>query len=127
LRKNEKAIESCLAKGRTPPDWYLEEPTIHAMEGFYLRAFWELSTERHFGQILGPIPWSRVLEYAFWTGLDADMIDPFVQIIRALDSGFLEYMRGEHDKESSRLRREAKQRVTRPDMPKRRRANVPRG
>jgi len=40
---------------------------------------------------LGPIPWDKILLYAQYNGLDCDLIDPFIQIIREMDSGYLNY------------------------------------
>lgn len=89
-------MEEGAKKGREPPDWYVDEPEILPGEGFYLRAFWSLSTERSVGQVLGWIPWSRAIDYASKAGLDADMIGPFWTIIHLMDGGYMEWQSNEY-------------------------------
>ena len=69
-------------------------------EGFYLRAFWDLSTERSYGQVLGWIPWSRAIEYASKAGLESDMLRPFWTIIHTMDGGFMDWQSGEYRRAS---------------------------
>lgn len=40
---------------------------------------------------LGPIPWNVILEYAVYVKLEGDLIDPFIQIIRQMDAGYLHW------------------------------------
>jgi len=55
----------------------------------YITAFWELSTERSYGQYLGPIPWSKIIFYGERLGLDETMVPVFTRVIRELDEAFL--------------------------------------
>ena len=64
---------------------------------FYIRSFWALSSTRNYE--LGPIPWDHIVEYGLHTGLDDDMIETFVVLIRAMDAGFLEYTVSELDRQ----------------------------
>lgn len=59
----------------------------------YLAAFWELSTERTYGQYLGPIPWSKIVFYGERLGLSETMMPAFTRIIRELDEAFLSDVR----------------------------------
>ena len=59
-----------------------------------MRAFWELSTERQFGQdFMGPIPWSKIVDYGTSKMLSDRMIEVFVQVMRSLDEAFLKWQR----------------------------------
>lgn len=55
----------------------------------YLNAFWELSTERSYGDYLGPIPWSKIIFYGDRARLDDTMLLVFSRVIRELDEAFL--------------------------------------
>ena len=67
-------------------------------DDFFLSAFWLLSTERQIGMELGEIPWSKVIEYGLHKGLDHDMLDPFVHIIRDMDAAYLRWTGKELEK-----------------------------
>lgn len=62
---------------------------------FYLRAFWELSSERQFGQAIGPIPWSKIVIYGKRKKLDDSMLAVFEFVVRELDEAYLEWQRDE--------------------------------
>lgn len=67
------------------------------MDIFYLRSFWDLNSTRCYE--FGPIPWDIILKYGHHIGLDADIIDTFIAIIRAMDSSFLDWSKGLVDAE----------------------------
>lgn len=60
---------------------------------FYLRAFWELSSERQFGHAIGPIPWSKIIFYGERRNLDDAMMDVFEHVLRELDETYLKWQR----------------------------------
>jgi len=77
-------------KGKKLP--WGEPPPLSPGDGFYLASFWELTSERIYGQgALGPIPWSAIIKYAEWVGLDREMQKVFLDVIRALDAEWLKY------------------------------------
>lgn len=84
------SIEAGIAKGRELPNWFKNAPEPYPGDEFYLKAFYDLSSCRDIGMSLGPIPWRDILTYAIYSKLDDDLIEPFIQIIREMDSGFLE-------------------------------------
>lgn len=88
------------------------------MEMFYIACFWELSSERQLGgNNVGPIPRSKIAEYAHeWSGLEEDMIVPFIQIIQILDGGYREHLGSEYRKEIQRSKTEAKSAAARRSM-----------
>lgn len=67
-----------------------------------MKAFWELSTERPIGWTTGPIPHSAVLRYGERCELDEAMIDVFLQVIRAMDSGYLKFLSDERERLSKK-------------------------
>ena len=58
---------------------------------FYFKAFWDLSTCRQIGMGQGPIPWDKMIEYGHVAGLDDDMTDVLVGVIRAMDAAYLKW------------------------------------
>lgn len=68
---------------------------------FYLLAFNQLSSERHWRE--GQVPWGRIDEYGRRAGLDADIIDSFVVVIRTMDGAFLEWQAEQDDKRRREL------------------------
>lgn len=87
-------------KGRPNPEWLQECPELLPGEEIYVRAFWDLRTEATSGdRTLGRIPWSKAREYGqHLLGLEPAMLDPFWRVITACDTGFLEWMKSEHDR-----------------------------
>ena len=76
-------------------------------DDFWLDAFSELSTTRHFGTAIGPIPWNRIIDYGSRTGLGSGMIRVLTRVIRRLDGAYLEYERDENKRATERATREA--------------------
>lgn len=64
----------------------------------YLEAFDVLSTERSFGNGVGPIPWSKIIFYGERKGLTYDMIEVFDYVIRAMDRAFLQWHADQQEK-----------------------------
>ncbi len=75
------------------PRWYLDEPVLLPGDEFYMVAFSALSTCRHFGQMVGPIPWDRIIDYGCRKRLNSGMLDVFEVVIRQLDEMYLKQLR----------------------------------
>ncbi|UOF80400.1 hypothetical protein [Caudoviricetes sp.] len=73
-----------MAKEGKTPEWLARKPELLPGVSLYLLAYSRLSTERPYGQIPGPIPWSKIVEYADRLGHD----DPeyFGEVISRIDS-----------------------------------------
>lgn len=83
------------------PTWYRERPELcpelHPMHV----AFWRLSTERQLGMSCGPIPESKIREYATEElGLDQEAARIFRDQIRAMDRAYLKWTRDEQEKKA---------------------------
>ena len=88
------------------PEWYLNCPDIFPGDDFYLTGFWELSSCRQFGDVIGPIPWNLAVEYALWHRLDRDMTNVFVAVIRSMDETYLEWLREDQKRQTETTRRQ---------------------
>lgn len=106
LERDRFSIEAGLTKGRPLPRWFEEAPDPRPEDEFYLRAFYDLSSCRSVGFAIGPIPWRDIVHYADWVGLETDVAAAFVVVIRAMDSGFLEWQ----EKEQERLQKQRRAR-----------------
>lgn len=85
------SLDQAVLKGRPLPEWYMEEPPTTEGDEFYLRAFNELATTRQVGLGFGPIPWDKMLAYAQVHGLEQDVTELFIYVVREMDNAFLEY------------------------------------
>jgi len=80
------------------------EPELEPFEGFYLKAFWQLLTERRGGHC---IPHSEIVKYGERSGLDSDMIESFTAVIWGLDRTYSKWVAGEHER-ARRMRQKDK-------------------
>jgi len=112
LERDGFSIEAAIEKGRSLPDWYVNEPIVHPVNEFYLKAFYELITGRNTD---GRIPWRDIEDYAERCGLDEDMVPPFKEIMRSLERTFSEWLSGEQDRRArqAEMQRETPQQRTR--------------
>jgi len=84
------SLEAGIRKGRELPDWFLDEPPIPPNANFFIRAFDDLSTCRDHGMGYGPIPWDRIVQYGYHAGLDDDMVEVLIRVVRRMDNKFLD-------------------------------------
>lgn len=103
-------IETAIAKNRPLPAWADDEPDVFAGDEFYLTAFNELSTCRPIGDATGPIPWDKIVQYASFKGLEYIMIDPFIRIIRSMDSVYLSWIAEKQKKKADEAKAKSKTR-----------------
>jgi hypothetical protein len=87
------------------PDWALNVPPLRPGDDFYLRAFWELSSCRAFGEIIGPIPWTAIQQYSEVQGLSPVISDLFHLVIRELDEAYLAWQRDEQRRRTESTRK----------------------
>lgn len=67
-----------------------EAPAIETdQQALYWEAFQELGTERQIGMSIGPIPLSKVWDWAFHINLTHSEARALVHVIRALDGEYL--------------------------------------
>ena len=72
------------------PEWASNPPEPSPGELFIFQAFWELDTCRSLGFGIGPIPWTAINKYADVHGLEQDLIEPFTEVIRRMDTAYIE-------------------------------------
>ena len=92
------SIEQGLEKGRQPPDWFMEDMELGPMEVFYIRQFFDLSTERQIGMAIGPIPVSKIKEYGKRAGLEPDVLMVYEYVMKAMDNAYLEHIQEQNKK-----------------------------
>jgi hypothetical protein len=109
LRAGREGIQAALNYGRELPAWAKDPPIKAPGDEFYLAAFRQLSTCRHVGEQIGPIPWVAIVEYARHCRLDDDVADVFVQAIMAMDAGYME----DQHRQMEQARREADRKARR--------------
>jgi len=92
-------------RGQPAPSWYEEEPDIPPRVDFFLRAFWELSTERQIGFSVGPIPMSKIEEKGSRHGFDEVTKRIFRRVIRELDTAYLDWLTKEREKKNRKRKK----------------------
>jgi hypothetical protein len=80
----------------------MEDLSLGPMEEFYIREFFNLSTERQIGMTIGPIPFSKIEERSKRLGLEPDVQMVFEYVIRAMDTAYLEHISSESRKKLRR-------------------------
>mgnify|MGYP003636533986 CR=1 FL=1 len=98
-RRDKFSIESGEEKRRPYPEWFLDKPVLLPGEEWFLTAYWTCATERRSdGQTVGHIPWSSVIQFGSYHGLDRWMLDLLWAFLSEMDKGFLLWMKNEHDR-----------------------------
>lgn len=76
-------------EGRKVPDQFFNRPEIRVEYHHFWKAFSDLTTERGIGMGLGPIPRSKIVEYAAQLGLEGDVAEDFSAVIMKVDSDYV--------------------------------------
>lgn len=63
-----------------------KEPPTDLAVSTCISAWWDLSTERSIGIVVGPIPWSKIVAWCRFRRLDRDLTELVVVVIRQLDN-----------------------------------------
>jgi len=74
------------------------EPNIGPY-GFYIEAFFEISTCRSTGMGIGPIPFTSVVEYARIYNIED--VEDFLYYIRRLDATYLSFMEKKNNEQNN--------------------------
>jgi hypothetical protein len=97
------SIDAGIEKGRTTfPDWYLDKPPLAENDRFYLTAFTRLTRTRSNGFGVGQIPWDKIVQYAAIKQLDPQMTDVFVEVLCAMDTGYLKWIADNREEPSGK-------------------------
>jgi hypothetical protein len=91
-----------MARGAPTPTWLEEAPDAWSGDSFYMKAFWDLSTERAIGFTIGPIPWQAIRLYASANGLPQYMMRLFESVIRAMDEVYMQHAEETRKKSQSK-------------------------
>jgi hypothetical protein len=85
-------VEALKARKQPLPSWYKECPPIHGFQGWFLKAFWHLQSEKGGG---GMIPYSKIIEYVDRIGLPQSWYEPLAHIVWELDSALTDWGKSE--------------------------------
>ena len=72
-------------------------PDLLPTDLFYIKSFGDLSTCRP--SPLADIPWDKIVKYAEFKGLDREITESFIVIIRLLDKTFIDWSSNEQKKQ----------------------------
>lgn len=76
---------------RAIPSVIANAPELWPSLSLFVTAFWDLSTDRHIGPNLGPIPWTAVSHYADVHGYDVELREDLHALIREMDLVYLDF------------------------------------
>lgn len=74
--------------GDATPDRIVNKPKLPAGLIFFLDAFRDLDTERTLTDLC-PIPWSKIIMYGEYHGLNAEDVSDLLYLIREADNAYL--------------------------------------
>lgn len=69
---------------------YRNKPSLGVGLDFYLKAFFDLNTERDHSNGYPPIPWSKIQMYADHYEMNFDDTEKFHLVMRSLDNAYCE-------------------------------------
>lgn len=101
------------------PRWIQEEPFLTRGEKFFLDAYHDLCTERAISMVgAGPIPWSKIVEYASLRQMDYTFYLSFRNVIRMVEAATFEEEEEERMSEGGKARRRARMKGAREEIQK---------
>lgn len=84
---DEQLTAQMIRDGVKPVGRIAEKPKLPTGLILYYEAFFDLDTERNHGMGLASIPWSAIVYYGQYYGLD---VDELIYFIKAIDNAHLE-------------------------------------
>ena len=71
-----------------------DKPDLEYEHQWFISVFYDLSTCRHIGMSAGPIPYVAILDYICYWQIDKESADLLIEVIKALDAVYLDYITG---------------------------------
>lgn len=90
--------KQAIRAGQPIPARILNAPQLNVGLELFLNAYFDLDTERQTGFSVGPIPWSKIREYANAYDFDTDLTDDLFYFIKQLDAANGRRQKKEADK-----------------------------
>lgn len=102
--------EQSLAKqairaGQPIPDRIANAPELILGLDLFINAFLDLDSERNSGFALGPIPWTKIKEYAQTYDFDLELTEDLIYYVKALDNDYLKKQAAKAKAERQRHKR----------------------
>lgn len=79
--------------GQPLPDFLANKPMLRQGLHYYMRAFFDLETERNVGFAVCPIPITKIIEYGRYLNHKEWELEDFILIMRSLDNVALKFYR----------------------------------
>jgi hypothetical protein len=83
------------------PDFIANAPELQAGLEIYLKAFYDLDSERSYISGVAAIPWSKIKDYAEFYQFSEEQTEDLFYLIRAMDNAHMNRVRAENAKNSS--------------------------
>lgn len=81
--------KQAIRAGQPIPARIANAPELHIGLELFLNAFFDLDTERQAGFSVGPIPWSKIKEYAVAFEFDEDITEDLFYFVKQLDNAHM--------------------------------------
>lgn len=88
--------KQAIRAGQPIPARIANAPELHFGLELFLNAFFDLDTERQAGFSIGPIPWSKIREYAKAYELDSDLSEDLMYFVKALDNAHMKRLEADN-------------------------------
>lgn len=82
--------------GQPIPERIANSPELYVGLELFLNAFFDLDSERQTGYVIGPIPWSKIREYAVAYEFDEDLAEDLFYYVKALDNSHMKRLENKH-------------------------------
>lgn len=82
--------KQAMRAGQPIPARIANAPELHLGLELFLNAFFDLDSERQAGFGIGPIPWSKIREYATAYRFDDELTEDLMFFVKQLDNAHME-------------------------------------
>lgn len=101
MGEHEQTIaKQAIRAGQPIPTRIANAPELHIGLELFINAFFDLDTERQAGLSIGPIPWSKIREYATAFEFDQELTDDLFYFVKQLDNANMKRLEREHKAKS---------------------------
>lgn len=101
--KADKIIKAALEEGDEIPESIRNKPVLNPENEFYWRCFWDLSSDRKFGDFgIFNITWQSIYNYCQSFGLSADMSRDVFCVVRQVDNYYCNKINTENKKKMNK-------------------------
>lgn len=81
--------KQAMRAGQPIPARIANAPELHVGLELFINAFFDLDTERQCSFSIGPIPWSKIKEYALAYEFDSELTEELIYFVKQMDNAHL--------------------------------------